>query len=269
MHLMRVLLPFALGFLALACGSKPDAASAQPEQARSAQTVAVTTSDGETVELLLVGVRGPDPDTATDASHAARRALDSHIASQTLRYEPAGETDRYDRVPARVRLEGRGDLALDMVEAGWLMVWPRLGQDADFDGLHEAERRARQAGAGLWSGGEWGAAAFAVRDTDPDRLAQYLDSAQIIEGRVISTGAARDGRVFLNFGLDWRTDFTAVADEGAAQRFVEAGTDLRTLEGAVTRVRGWLFELNGPAITLSHPAQVELVDAPAARGRPR
>ena len=85
----------------------------------------------------------------------------------------------------------------------------------------------------------------------------------------MSTGAARDGRVFLNFGLDWRTDFTAVADEDAAARFSEAGMDLRALEGAVIRVRGWLFALNGPAIALRHPAQIELVDAPAARERPR
>jgi hypothetical protein len=150
------------------------------------------------------------------------------------------------------------------VEAGWLVVWPRLGQEVEFGALYAAEARARDADAGAWGQG-----AFVVRDPDPNRLAQHLDSAQIVEGRVISTGAARDGRVFLNFGLDWRTDFTAVADEGTAQRFAEAGVDLRSLDGAVIRLRGWLFALNGPAIALDHPAQLEIVDAPTASTIPR
>jgi hypothetical protein len=176
-----------------------------------------------------------------------------------LTHIPAGDPDRYGRIPSVARTPEGRDLAVTLVEAGWLMVWPRLRQDVDFDALYAAEARARDADTGAWGEG-----VFAVRDPDPNRLAQHLDSAQIVEGRVVSTGAARDGRVFLNFGLDWRTDFTAVADEDAAERFGEAGLDLQSLEGAVVRVRGWLFELNGPMITLDHPAQLEIVDAPTA-----
>lgn len=252
---------FWLGSIVLlsACGSPPAAETAGVEQIRSAHSITILDAQGEAQTLLLAGVTGPDRDAAPDAARRARAALERQIGAGAVSHSPAGEPDRYGRLPSTVRTPAGSDLAVALVEAGWVMVWPRLGQDVEFDVLYAAEARARDAGAGAWEQG-----VFAVRDPDPNRLAQNLDSAQIIEGRVISTGAARDGRVFLNFGLDWRTDFTAVADEDAVERFAEAGLDLRALEGAVVRVRGWLFALNGPTIALDHPAQLEIVDAPTA-----
>ena len=52
-----------------------------------------------------------------------------------------------------------------------------------------------------------------------DRLAQTLDSAQIIEGRVVAVGEARNGRLYLNFGLNWRTDFTVSLNRADRERF--------------------------------------------------
>ncbi len=80
-----------------------------------------------------------------------------------------------------------------------------------------------------------------------------------------STGEARNGRVFLNFGADWRTDFTISASRATRNRFEAAGVRLETLDGAVVRVRGWLQEENGPMIILTHPAQLDIIDAPEPR----
>jgi len=263
MHPSGVLL-FSSIMLLSACGSAPPAETSAVEQIRSAHAITILGDDGQAQTLLLAGVTGPDRDAAPAAARRARAALERQIGSGGLSHSPAGDPDRYGRIPSAVRATDGSDLAVTLVEAGWLMVWPRLGQEADFDTLYAAEARARETNAGAWGEG-----AFAVRAPDPNELAQHLDSAQIVEGRVVSTGAARDGRVFLNFGLDWRTDFTAVAEEDAAQRFTEAGRDLQALEGAVIRVRGWLFELNGPTLALDHPAQLEIVDAPTASTIPR
>ncbi len=263
MHPSGVFL-FSSVILLAACGPGPSTQMAAVEQIRLAHSITILDDEGQAQILLLAGVTGPDRDAAPDAARRARAALEERTGAMSLSHSRAGDPDRYDRLPSVVRTPDGGDLAESLVQAGWLMVWPRLGQEIDFDALYAAETRARAANAGAWGEG-----AFAVRDPDPNRLAQHLDSAQIIEGRVISTGAARDGRVFLNFGIDWRTDFTAVADEDAAERFAANGTDLQSLDGAVIRVRGWLFELNGPTIALDHPAQIELVDAPQARERPR
>lgn len=263
MHPSGAFFVFAIIFLA-ACGPATPPVALQAEAVRSAHALTVIDDNGVRHTLLLAGVTGPDVDAAPDAARRARQALDNQLGSAAFTHQPVGEPDRYGRMPSRVQKAETGDLAQIMVEAGWLMVWPRLGQPADFDRLYVAESRARNANAGAWGEG-----AFAVRDPDPNRLAQRLDSAQIIEGRVVSTGAARDGRVFVNFGLDWRTDFTAMADAEAAQRFAARDLDLLALEGAVIRVRGWLFDLNGPSIVLDHPAQLEIVDAPTAPTIPR
>jgi hypothetical protein len=122
----------------------------------------------------------------------------------------------------------------------------------------EAAARAETAGA-------WGSGAFSVMGPDPNALSQRLDGPVIVQGRVVDTGEARDGRVYVNFGLDWRSDFTATADRAARAVFTEAGMDLMALEGAQIRVRGWLYETNGPAVSLTHPAQLEIIDAPEAR----
>ncbi len=254
---------FLLLFLT-SCGQAPPPQVSPVEDVRSAHALTILDAQSEPQTLLIAGTRAPDDEVAPEAAREARAALDQLLAHGQVTHSPAGEPDRYSRTPSQVTLGNGDDLGRVMVERGWLMVWPRLGQEADFPLLYAAEANAREAQAGAWARGD-----FAVRDTDPNRLAQRLDSAQIIEGRVISTGTARDGRVFVNFGLDWRTDFTAVADGDAAARFVEAGVDLRALEGTVIRVRGWLYELNGPSLALQHPAQIELVDAPTARELPR
>ncbi len=250
---------------ACACGAAPSsdevAASPVPQPLHA---ISVLDGAGETQTLLIAGVRGPDFNHAAEAAAEAQSILDGLLAEGGITHSVIADADRYDRIPSQIILPDGRNLATTLIEAGWVMVWPRLGQDLAYATLYDGESLARKTGAGAWGQG-----GFAVRDTDPNRLAPFLDSAQIIEGRVIAIGSARDGRVFLNFGLDWRTDFTAVADEEAVERFAAAGLDLSALEGTVIRVRGWMFELNGPSITLSHPAQVELVDAPPVPALPR
>ena len=48
-----------------------------------------------------------------------------------------------------------------------------------------------------------------------------------------STGQSRQGRIFLNFGADWRTGFTVAVERRHVRLFEEAGIDLAGLEGAV------------------------------------
>ncbi len=264
MHSIRPCVAAIVAIFLAACGQTSSSEPAVLEQVRSVQSISITDDEGQEQTLLIAGVRGPDRDASPDAARQARQVVDDLLDQAELSHQAVGDPDRYNRIPSRVTLGEDLDLARTLVDAGWVMVWPRVGQDVPYDALLEAEATARAAGSGAWGQG-----VFTVRDPDPNRLAQHLDSAQIVEGRVIDVGSARDGRVFVNFGLDWRTDLTAVADEDAVERFNEAGLDLQDLEGTIIRVRGWMFELNGPSITLSHPAQIEVVDAPPKPELPR
>lgn len=263
--------------LLAACGERVEQAP-QTQQApilvraagevASAHAFTVPGEDGTETRIILAGVVTPRPEAAPEAAVLARTHLDGLLseAGAGLSIIPAADgdsLDRYGRVQARVvftRGVDQLDLGADLIAQGWGLVWPRDGLDLPLEDFlaHEAQARAEARGA-------WGLGVFAIRDSDPDRLAQHLDSAQIIEGRVTSTGEARNGRVFLNFGADWRTDFTISASRAARNRFEAAGVQLETLEGAQVRVRGWLQDENGPMIILTHPAQLEILDASEPR----
>lgn len=231
--------------------------------ARSAHAFVVLDEDGAPRDVLLTGIAGPDQDLFADAALQARAALDALIEGQALSISEAGEPDRYGRTPVQAQLDTGEDLAAALVEAGWAILWPRNDQPADFDRLRQAELTARRARAGGWAGD-----VFKVHSPDPNALAQRLDSAVIVRGRIVSTGEARNGRIYLNFGLNWRDDMTLSASSQVRQDFEEAGVTLESLDGAVIEARGWLYAENGPMIALTHPDQLAIIDAPIIRTRP-
>ena len=160
--------------------------------------------------------------------------------------------DRYGRALAQV-FKGETYLQEEMVRKGLARVytWPDTWQDSAR--LLAAEQEARAASRGMW-----GLARYKIRSPEPNGLAQDVDSFQIVEGIITSTAEVR-GRVYLNFGADYKTDFTVVIDADARKAF-DGAYDPLALEGAKVRVRGWVELKNGPSIWLTHPAPLELLD---------
>ena len=68
------------------------------------------------------------------------------------------------------------------------------------------------------------------------------------------------GRAYLNFGTDWKTDFTLVLDEDALRLFDAEGIAPENFEGRTVRARGWLESFNGPMIEITHPEQIEVIE---------
>ena len=89
-------------------------------------------------------------------------------------------------------------------------------------------------------------------------LSQKLGTFQLIEGRVLDAAKVK-GTVYLNFGADWRTDFTISIPREALKLFEVDGVDPLSLIGESVRVRGWLIKRNGPMIRATHPEQIELL----------
>ena len=65
--------------------------------------------------------------------------------------------------------------------------------------------------------------------------------------------------MYLNFGNDWKTDFTVTLGPMARRLFKKAGIEPLSLEGKRIRARGWLKKRNGPMIEASHPEQIEVI----------
>jgi hypothetical protein len=120
--------------------------------------------------------------------------------------------------------------------------------------LLAAEDAARQSGAGFW-------AAPGMAPRDAGKIGAARDAFMIIEGEVVTTADKRD-TLFVNFGDDWKTDFTLALRQEYVRNF-GPGLDIASWQGRRLRVRGWVSERNGPAIELTHPEQIEWLDAPS------
>jgi len=192
--------------------------------------------------------------------YEAKAALTALTRKRDVRLYYGGEKrDRYDRALAQVYLldkDGSKDLWVqeEMIRLGMARVytWPDTHQNSQV--LYEAERQARDAGRGIW-----GHDFYQVRSPDPDPLAQDVDSFQLVEGIITSSADIRD-RVYLNFGADYKTDFTIAIAKRDRKRFKTANFDPTTLDGARVRVRGWIELMNGPMIWLDHPERLEVLE---------
>ena len=67
------------------------------------------------------------------------------------------------------------------------------------------------------------------------------------------------GRGYLNFGADYRTDFTISIAPRDLKRFPAEDRLLNGYRGRLVRVRGWLEWRNGPMINVTHPEQIEVL----------
>ena len=244
---------------------------AKPKPGETGRVVRIV--DGDSFVLALDGGEGEElsvrlsaiqaPRTAQRAARAwpyayeAKAGLSALIKGRTVQLFYGGETrDRFGRAVAQVYTldkTGKADLWVqgEMIRLGLARVYSWKGELADMAALYDLEAQARDRSRGLWA-----SEFYAVRKPDPDPLAQYVDSLQIIEGIITSTADIR-GRIYLNFGADYRTDFTIAIAKKNAKRF--AAINPIGLTGARVRVRGWIELINGPMIWLDHPGRLEIL----------
>lgn len=229
-------------------------------------------SDGDTLYLdsglkvRLAAIQAPKLPLGREGFKAwplgeeSKVALEKLTKGKTLQLFYGGERrDRYDRALAQVySLDGEGAkniwLQEEMVRLGMARVytWPDTFQDSEK--LYAAEVKARDAKRGIW-----GQDYYSIRSPEPNALAQDIDSYQIVQGIVTSTADVR-GQVYLNFGADYKTDFTIAIAKRDRKRFKKANLDLLSLEGATVRIRGWIELSNGPMIWLDHPERLEVLN---------
>lgn len=90
----------------------------------------------------------------------------------------------------------------------------------------------------------------------PDNAADVIGEFAIVEGVVQKTATVRNN-VYLNFGADWKTDFTIMIPPAMRKKLAQKGIDPLGLAHERLRVRGWLREYNGPLIELDDPLHLE------------
>lgn len=249
---MSVLVTFALVALAAlspavaSCKTQPDE-SAVVRAMEEDGTLAL--ADGRIVKLAGIDILAP---TGAIAAELTGKPVTLHYGGRRI--------DRYGRALALVMLGDGRILQERLVAQGAARVAPSADMRICVDDLLALEAQARASRLGIWRD-----AAHAVRQADDVTTLDRLDGTyQLVEGVVRDVAKIR-GRIYINFGEDWRTDFTVTVAPAEAKLFkVGAWRKLtgRTpaLVGAKVRVRGFLSRYNGPGVTIAVPEQIELLD---------
>ncbi len=232
------------------------------------EAVVVEVVDGDTVVLdrpirntrrvRLVGIQAPKLPLGRAGfptwplAPESKAALEKMVLGKRVSLAHGGAPrDRHGRLLAHLYDDAGTWVQGEMLRAGMARVYTFPDNRALAVDMLALERQARAARRGIWAH-----PFYAVRT--PTNAGRYTDTFQVVEDRVLDAAKVK-GRVYLNFGPDWRTDFTVSIKPRVARLFRKAGIDLLDLKGRPLRVRGWLKRWNGPLIEASHPEQIEVL----------
>ena len=237
-----------------------------PAGVRAAGDSALVASvvDGDTVildgpsgeQVRLVGIQAPKLALgragfrAWPLAEAAKKALQDLVLGKRVTLTFGGRRrDRHGRLLAHLGGEDGTWIQGEMLKRGMARVYSFPDNRARVADMLELETRARARGRGIWGLDFY--AVIAPSDTE-----RAIGTFQVVEGLVLHAAKVK-GRTYLNFGADWRTDFTVTIPPGTAGMF--RALDPLSLKGRRIRVRGWLKSYNGPSIEATHPEQIEVL----------
>lgn len=138
-----------------------------------------------------------------------------------------------------------------LLEAGLAYALPSGRNPEMAAPMYKREQLARQQKKGLWADGR-----YTVHT--PDNAARRKGRFAFVQGTVEAV-AETHSRTYLNFGADWKTDFTISIAKAMTAAMKKDGFDFPALEGKTVRVRGWVEDWNGPHIKLDNPELLEVL----------
>lgn len=207
--------------------------------------------------IRLAGLELPESDWRKRAS----AFLAEHVKGRLVTpYRlPPGEYGRVDRhgheLAQLVINDGHIWIQQKILEEGLARVRALRRSAYASRALYAFEQTARRNASGIWADPRFGIRTAAT-------VHDHMYGEEIVEDTVMDAKEVR-GRVYLNFGADWKTDFTVTISKGDMRRFRAAGLDPLSWAGEMIRVRGWIKSYNGPMIEATHPEQVERIGRPA------
>jgi hypothetical protein len=146
------------------------------------------------------------------------------------------------------------DLARHLVGGG-LALWDPGTAGIVRPDLPALEAAARKRSLGLWAEARY--KAIPVRQVD--RMRAWIGRFVLVEGRVRSVGE-RQARTYLNFGSDWTRDFTIVIPKRTWSEMTVRGVTAAALKGRRIRARGVLEDWQGPALSVTVPETIEVIE---------
>lgn len=220
----------------------------------------VQLKDGRTIRLSALHF--PDLDMSMNGDYAlmAKKIMEDFLQGKHVLIYQTPEKDwgrvnrmghhlaHLQREDGRIWLQGLL-LSLGLAQVNTDERTPELSAQ-----MYEVENLARHEKIGVWAEDKY--------QIHPSEHAhQFMDRFQIIEGRILDT-AIKNNRIYLNFGKDWRDDFTLSVPANKRQVFKKKNVDPLSWKGQYVRARGWVRDYNGAFMEITHPQAVSTLDEP-------
>ena len=148
--------------------------------------------------------------------------------------------------------EGKSKIWLQgkLVASGRAVTGSMVTEPARRNKLLQLETSARQNSMGVWQKTN-----VQLPADEVGKLLAREGRFQLVTGKILSLGD-RKKRLYLNFGSNWKQDFTVVIEKTGKRAY--AGDLTKLKQGAFVRVRGILENSGGPLIRVTHEAQIEI-----------
>lgn len=130
---------------------------------------------------------------------------------------------------------------------GMLIPDPQTDQEA----LYMIEAEAIENERGLWSDPK-----YAVKSATDTTIPYNI--MQVVQGTIIDASLQKEW-LYLNFGENWRNDFTIGIPKSELSSFKKLGLDPTAWKNMRVQARGWISKRNGAFMTVTHPAQIKLL----------
>lgn len=202
--------------------------------------------------LAAAEQRGPIRDIALEARDILAENLENAQIRIFVSRKEDAQKNRYGHWIAHLQnIENDKWVQAILLENGLARAMPTARHPELAPAMFHAERHARKEKKGVWD-----LPAKTVQSLGSVR--DYLHDLHVIQGRIVSV-AVRQGRIYLNFGPDWRTDFTATIAPENRKAFSKRGMNPLEWGGRHVELRGWVGEYNGPNLELAHPVQIRFL----------
>ncbi len=222
--------------------------------------------DGDTVKLSngerlrYIGIDTPEVRTkkgrqfiydpqpfALEAKEYNRKLVEGKAVRVELDVE---KYDKYGRLLGYCFL---GDTFVNakLIEEGLAVLYTYPPNVKYVDKFVNVQKQARLNKKGLWGSYEV---------IDQAQAAKFIGQIRTVRGRVLSTYQSSKC-VFLNFGSDYKSDFTVVIFNNALAAFSRQGINPITFyRGKEVEVSGRIREYNGPEIIVNTPNELQVLD---------
>ncbi|WP_188873540.1 thermonuclease family protein [Iodidimonas muriae] len=202
--------------------------------------------------------------TEDGLARMAKQRIERHLDHRLQIYPMDQTPDRYGRIRAHLvaaTKDGKGLwINAMLLQQGLARAFPLDDIPMLNDALYAAEATARAQNIGFWASAR--NALYAAGDEAV--MAQKAGEFAIVTGPIRSATKV-DGTVYLNFGDDWRTDFTIRLLWPIRRTLPKGQRDPSWWAHKTVEVRGVLEDLNGPLVTPLAPAQIRVLPASPTR----